>query len=64
VNWLQLSYQYAVGGVFFFLTLYLCFRPGASDLRNFSDRRALIALLAGLVGYLAFHTAWIVLASQ
>lgn len=63
MNWLQLSYQYLVGGIFFFVTLFLCFRPGASDTSNPSDKKALFYLLAGFAGYLALHTGWIVLAS-
>jgi|YNPNPStandDraft_1061719.scaffolds.fasta_scaffold06748_3 hypothetical protein len=63
-NWPQLVYQYTVGGIFFFLTLALCFRTGAGDLRSASDRTSLIYVLAGLGGYLAFHIAWIVLASS
>jgi len=63
MNWLQLSYQYIVGGLFFFVTLYLCFRPGASELGNSSDRRALVYLIVGFIGYLAMHTAWVILAS-
>jgi len=63
MNWGQLVYQYAVGGLFFFVTLYLCFRPGASDTHNPSDKRALIYLLAGFAGYLGMHTLWIILAS-
>jgi hypothetical protein len=63
MNWLQLSYQYLVGGAFFFITLYLCFRPGAGDLKIGSDRRALRYLLIGFAGYLAMHTFWIIFAS-
>ncbi len=63
-NWLQLAYQYIVGGLFFFITLYLCFRPGASDPKNPSDRRALIYLLVGFAGYLIMHTAWILFATH
>ena len=63
MNWLQLVYQYLVGGTFFFVTVYLCFRPGASDSSNPSDRRALFYLLIGFAGYLGMHTLWIILAS-
>ena len=60
--WPQLTYQYFFGGVFFFVTLWLCFRPGAGELDNPSDRRALIYLVAGFAGYLAMHLGWILLA--
>ncbi len=63
MNWLELCYQYAVGGAFFFVTLYLCFRPGASDRENPSDRKALIYLLIGFGVYLAGHTVWILIAN-
>lgn len=63
MNWPELIYQYAVGGLFFFLTLYICFRPGASDPKNPSDRKSLIYLLIGFAGYLVAHTAWILLAT-
>ncbi len=62
MNWLQLAYQYIVGGLFFFITLYLCFGPGASSRENPSDRRALFYLLIGYAGYFILHTAWIILA--
>ena len=64
MNWLQFGYQYVVGGLFFFITLYLCFRPGASDPQNPSDRRALIYLLIGFAGYLGGHALWIVVAGR
>ncbi len=63
-NWPQLIYQYTLGGLFFFVTLALCFRSGASDLKVISDRRSLIYVVLGLVGYLTFHITWIVLASS
>jgi len=63
-NWPQLIYQYGVGGVFFFITLYLCYRPGASDSRNPSDRKALYYLLLGFAGYLAVHIVWIIIAGR
>ena len=63
MNWLQLVYQYSIGGVFFGVSLWLCFQLGAARMRNPSDRRALWICLIGFVGYLLFHTTWIVLAS-
>jgi hypothetical protein len=62
-NWPQFAYQYIVGGIFFFVTLYLCFRPGASDPENPSDRRALKYLLVGFVGYALVHAAWVLFAT-
>jgi hypothetical protein len=63
MNWPQLGYEYTVGGVFFAVTLFLCFRPGAGDVKNSSDRKTLIYLLAGFVGYFTAMTVWILLAS-
>lgn len=60
----QIAYQYGVGGVFFAVTLYLCFRPGASDLKSPTDRKTLWLLLVGFVGYFLFHLGWIVLAHR
>jgi hypothetical protein len=63
-NWLQLAYQYLIGGFFFTVTTYLCFKLGAGNLKNSSDRKVLIYLVFGFVGYLAMHTIWIILASR
>jgi hypothetical protein len=62
MNWLQLGYQYGVGGLFFAVTLILCFR-GANS-KNRSDHRARLACVAGLAGYFLFHLTWITLASM
>ena len=61
MNWLQLSYQYLVGGAFFAVTLFLCVR--AANMRNRSDRKTVIVSLVGLVGYFTFHTLWIAFGS-
>jgi len=63
MNWGQLAYQYIVGGLFFLITLRLCFRPGAASLKNPSDRRAFAYLVIGFIGYLALHAGWIFFAS-
>lgn len=64
MNWIQLAYQYGIGGIFFGVTLALCFRRGGSDPKNASDRRTRWICLAGFAGYLAFTTAWIILAQR
>ncbi len=61
MNWIQLLYQYGIGGLFFAVTLLLCFRLGASK-KNASDRKTLVICLAGFVSYLAVNTAWILAA--
>lgn len=63
MNWLQLIYQYGVGGLFFTVSLALCFRAGAADRRNISDRRTLAICIAGLVGYFLINLVWILAAS-
>jgi len=63
MNWPQVIYQYTVGGIFFVVTLALCLGLGAVDLKNRSDKKAVIYLIAGFLGYLTLHVAWIVLAS-
>ena len=62
MNWVQLAYEYGVGGLFFFITMYLCFRPGGSSLAHPIDRRAFWILILGFAGYLGAHVAWILLA--
>ncbi len=63
MNWVQLAYEYLVGGLFFGVTLFLCFRAGAAQRSNWSDRRTLIISLLGLAGYFAVHLGWILAAS-
>ncbi len=64
MNWPQVIYQYTVGGIFFLVTLGLCLRLGAADMKNSSDKKAVIYLIAGFFGYLILHVAWVVLASS
>ncbi len=64
MNWLQLAYQYVVGGLFFGVSLILCFGRGASIMANRSDSRTLKVCLVGIAGYLLFHVIWIVLSSR
>jgi hypothetical protein len=63
MNWLQLIYEYIAGGLFFFITLYLCLATGATRLKNASDRKAVYYLLIGLAGYFFAMLGWILLAS-
>ena len=64
MSWPQLAYEYGIGGLFFAVTLALCFRKGGADKKNRSDRRTFRICLAGFAGYLLLHVAWIVAASQ
>lgn len=63
MNWPQLAYEYLVGGLFFAVTLFLCFRPGAANRKNYSDRRTLTICLVGFSGYLVIHVGWIMAAT-
>ena len=61
-NWLQIAYQYGLGGIFFAVTLYLSFLEKGASLDNPEDRWMLRILLAGFCGYLAMHVIWAYLA--
>jgi len=61
-NWLQIAYQYGVGGLFFAATLWLVFRQGGASLKSRQDRWLLRVLLAGYFGYLIANIAWAYLA--
>ncbi len=61
-NWWQILYQYGLGGVFFVVTLVLCFAERGSSLDHPEDRWMLRLLIGGYFGYLAFHVLWAYLA--
>jgi len=61
-NWIQIAYQYGIGGVFFAITLWLCFHQGGATLNHSQDRRMLKILLGGYFGYLVFNILWAYLA--
>lgn len=63
MNWLQVGYQYTAGGIFFFVSLWVCLRLGAAKRDNASDRRALKYLVAGIAGYAVMHVVWILAAT-
>ena len=62
MNWAQLGYQYGVGGLFFLVTLALCFQPGASKWSNSADRKSFLLSVIGLTGYFLVTLLWIVAA--
>lgn len=62
MTWFELGYQYLIGGAFLFVTLWICFRPDASDINHPADRKALFICIFGFLGYLLLHTLWILLA--
>ena len=61
-NWFQIAYQYVVGGIFFGVTLWLCFYLGGASVSRAQDRRTLKILLGGYFGYLLVHLLWAYLA--
>jgi ABC-type Mn2+/Zn2+ transport system permease subunit len=61
--WLPWIYQYAVGGVIFVISLVIALRTGALRLDRSIDRRLLIALVTGLLVFMAGHAAWIAIAA-
>jgi hypothetical protein len=63
-NLWQWVYEYTVGGVFFFITLWLCFRLGGAEADHPADRRTRLILILGLIGYFCGHGLWIYLASR
>lgn len=48
-------YQYAVGGAFFLITLYIMIRSRSLDLKTRTGRRYLGIFLVGLFLYAAVH---------
>jgi len=57
-NWLQIAYQYGIGGIFFAVTAWLCFQQGGARLSSKQDRRLLKILLGGYFVYLIFNILW------
>ncbi len=60
--WPQWLYQYGVVAVLFTATVVLSVKTGALQLRRGADRGLLLALVAGLLAFMAIHAVWIVLA--
>ena len=58
-TWLPWIYQYGVGGLIFAVSVIVVLRSGALRLDRSIDRRLLIALAIGLLGFMAGHAAWI-----
>lgn len=61
-NWLQIAYQYGLGGLLFLITLVLVFKSGGADLQHPDDRWMLKVLIGGYLGYLLVHSLWAYLA--
>ncbi len=62
--WTQWMYQYGVGGLLVFGTVFLALRTGAIRWRHPVERRLLTALVAAFLIFMFAHAAWIALASR
>ena len=62
-NLWQWLYQYVAGGIFFMVTLWLCFHLGGAEADHPEDRKTRLILILGLIGFACFHGLWILLAS-
>ena len=62
-TWICWLYHYGVGGLLFVASIVLALRAKALRLEHVPDRRLLIAVVAGVMGFMAVHAAWIALAS-
>lgn len=58
-KWIPFLYQYGVGGLLFFVTLWAAKRSGALKLDNYADLRLLAMLVGGFFAFLAIHGLWI-----
>jgi hypothetical protein len=61
-RWLPFAYQYGLGGLIFVIGVAMLLRAGALRLRRPEDRRLLLAMVAGLLGFMTIHAVWIELA--
>jgi hypothetical protein len=58
-NWIAWAYQYGLGSLFFFATLWAGARAGTIDPRSRGGRRFLALLVGGLFLWAGFHAGWI-----
>jgi hypothetical protein len=59
--WFPFVYQYIIGGLFFFLGLYIAVKKNVLTLSNMEDRKVFIQLIIGLLLYGFVHGTWIYL---
>jgi len=57
--WLQWSYQYSVGGLFFLATVIVALQSGAVRWHNRTERRLLLALVGAVLASMSVHAVWI-----
>jgi len=58
-NWIAWAYQYGLGGLFFWATLWVGVRAGTVDLRTRHGKRFVAALIVGLLLFAGAHFWWI-----
>ena len=57
--WICWAYHYGAGGCLFVASILLALRPRALRTDHTPDRRLLLVLVAGVIGFMALHAAWI-----
>lgn len=60
-TWLPFFYHYGVGGLLFFVSLWVALTTGAVRLERRGERWLVAALVAGLAGFMLFRAVWIAL---
>jgi hypothetical protein len=61
--WLPWVYQYSVGGVLFVISVWVLCQVGALRPARRGDRWLLLAMIGGLLAFMAIHAIWIALAT-
>lgn len=62
-TWLPFFYHYGVGGLLFVLSLLAALGTGAVRWDRQRDRRLVLVLVAGMVGFALIRAVWIALAT-
>lgn len=53
-----LLYQYGIGGILFFASLFLAFKSGAVRWDNLKNRILVVSMTVGMLLFAATHAAW------
>lgn len=56
--WDSYFYLYGVGGLLFFLALFLGLKKGVLNLKRKEDQKLMIAFIFAYVAYASFHAFW------
>lgn len=62
-TWLPFFYHYGVGGLLFLASLLVALGTGAVRWDRQRDRRLVLVLVAGMVGFALIRAVWIALAT-